>query len=98
MWKKLAREGSPTPSTIASSSLRSKDRSPTLYTLAFPSFSTATYMFDVHKAAPVACRVISEFLRAHPDLPIRLVAVRSAQASNSYVIVENYMWLPPFFE
>lgn len=42
--------------------------------LAFPSFSTATYKFDLERAAQVAGRVISDFLSTHPG-KFRLVLV-----------------------
>lgn len=43
--------------------------------LAFPSFSTATYMFDLDRAARVAAKVIHDFLAAHQDENIRLLLV-----------------------
>ena len=41
--------------------------------VAFPAISTGVYGYPVDRAAPVALGTIQEFLRAHPNLTVRLV-------------------------
>ena len=50
-----------------------------LRTVAFPSISTGAYRFPIDRAAPIAVRMIREFLADHP-LPeqVTIVAYRSA--------------------
>jgi len=43
--------------------------------LAFPSFSTSIFQFDVDKAAKIACKVIEEFLKKHEDPSINLILI-----------------------
>lgn len=41
--------------------------------VAFPSISTGIYRFPLEKASRIAVRTILEFLKAHPDMEVRMV-------------------------
>lgn len=41
--------------------------------VAFPSISTGVYRFPLEQASKIAVRTILEFLKAHPDMEVRMV-------------------------
>jgi hypothetical protein len=57
------------------SAASSSSSSATNRTIAMPSISTNTFQFEVDRAAKIACNVVSEFLKEHPEPDIRIAMV-----------------------
>ena len=57
----------------------------------FPSISTGVYGYPVLQAAHVALKAIMDFLRAHPDMEVRMVC-RGADTLHAYQVVWNMLY------
>ncbi|XP_004364944.2 hypothetical protein CAOG_00073 [Capsaspora owczarzaki ATCC 30864] len=59
-------------------------------TLAFPSISTSTYMFDAELASILLVEAVEEFLDAHPDPRIQLLLVDISDSKTNRLVQEKY--------